>query len=284
MQNESQYDYVSFDNPPVAEVALTVQFEAGTVGAEALGQFAMEVRAELPKRQHQMVAPAIAETFDKAIIAPPFEIQMESESQLPRTLFLSEDGVQLVQLQHDRLTLNWREVGAGGEYPRYVALRRRFLDLLSLLASSLEDQEHELVVNTSEVTYVNPIEYVGKKGGHADLAKIINRLRTRPRDAFLPVAEDAQLNARWRIPGDELDVPGEAPAGRLYLSATPGLRPPENAPIYLVNLTARVLPSAGDLENAMKALDVGHKWVVCGFKDLTTSQMHRRWGLKEGAS
>ncbi len=31
----------------------------------------------------------------------------------------------------------------------------------------------------------------------------------------------------------------------------------------------------------MQALDLGHKWVVLGFKDLTTSKMHRRWGLNE---
>ena len=71
----------------------------------------------------------------------------------------------------------------------------------------------------------------------------------------------------------------------------PGLRPPgtlpsgsaipEPTPIYLVNLTARVMPRRSTVDGAMKALDVGHEWVVMGFKDLTTSEMHKHWELRE---
>jgi hypothetical protein len=138
-------------------------------------------------------------------------------------------------------------------------------------------------VNVCEVTYVNPIEDPGPGASdgvgqtHPDLAEIINRFRPRPPDAFLPEAEDAQLQARWRIPAEEIGCSGD-PAGRLHLSVAPGLKPPDNTPIYMANLTARVMPEAGTADSVMKALDVGHKWVVLGFTDLTTDRMHQHWG------
>jgi uncharacterized protein (TIGR04255 family) len=282
-RRSSKYDLVSFEHPPVAEVALSVQFPPDTVDVEALGLFGRAVRRELPVRQRQPIAPPMVETFDLVPLPQTIEIHLEGPTSLPRTWFLSEDGVQLVQLQHDRMTMNWRELDRDVDYPRYVKLRERFEEILRHLTDALDELGQPHPVNLCEVTYVNPVDDETPRtpaAGHPDLAKIINRLRTRPRDAFLPEAEDAQLQARWRIPAQEL-AREDPPGGRLYLSAAPGFKPPENAPIYLVNLTARVIPSHGDSANVLQALDVGHKWVVLGFKDLTTPRMHKRWGLKE---
>jgi uncharacterized protein (TIGR04255 family) len=263
-----------------------MQFAPETFDIEAFGQFARETHEELPERQRQPVLPPIAETFEKVAAPPPMEVRLEPPTALPRTWFLSKDGVQLVQLQHDRLTLNWRELQQGVEYPRYGQLRERFRELLSLLTAGLEQIGKDYAVNLCEVTYVNTVELSPEtagppgRGGHPQLASIINRVGQRLEDAFLPQAEDAQLAIRWRIPGSEIGRE-EPPAGRLYLVASPGVKPPKFLPIYLVNLTAHVIPTVGDTDGALRALDVGHKWAVLGFKDLTTPEMHRFWGLKE---
>jgi uncharacterized protein (TIGR04255 family) len=264
-----------------------MQFAPETFDVEAFGRFARKTHEELPERQRQPNMPPITETFDKVTAAPSIEIRLEAPTALPRTWFMSKDGVQLVQLQHDRLTLNWRDLDRGLDYPRYGQLRQRFTELLKLLTEGLEEVGQGHGVNLCEVTYVNPIEVPQRiaRGSvdpavHPDLAKIINRLRPRPSGAFLPQAEDAQLVARWRIPGSEIGRE-DAPAGRLYLNAAPGLKPPKFTPIYLVNVTAHVIPTVGDSDGALRALDIGHRWAVLGFKDLTTPQMHRLWGLKE---
>jgi len=283
-RRSSKYDLVSFEHPPVAEVAISVQFAPETVDVEVLGLFSSEVRKELPVRQRQPVSSPMVETFDRMPTSPSFEIRIDEPTSFPRTWFLSEDGTELVQLQHDRFSLNWRELDRGVEYPGYERLRDRFTQLLDRLAALLKEEVGTRpVINLCEVTYVNPVEpQTGARSDqHPDLAKIINRLRPRPKDAFLPEAEDAQLHARWRIPAQETDREGAPAAGRLYLAATPGLKPATGAPIYLVNLTARVFPSGDGADDALNALDVGHKWVVLGFKDLTTAPMHRRWGFKE---
>lgn len=283
MPDSPQYDLVSFEHPPVQEVVLSAQFAPETFDVEAFGRFATDVHGELPQRQRQPVLPAMSETFERITAAPSMEIRLEPPTSLPRTWFLSSDGVQLVQLQHDRLTLNWREAEQGVEYPRYGRLRERFRDLLTRL-TGLDEVGHGYDVNLCEVTYVNTIELPknaqSEAPEHPQLAEIINRIGPRPQDAFLPPAEDAQLIVRYRIPGSEVGKEG-VPAGRVYLQATPGLKPPKFTPIYVVNVTTHVIPAVGDIDGALQALDVGHKWAVLGFKDLTTAEMHRLWGLKE---
>ncbi len=280
----SRFNLVEFERPPVVEVILSVQLPADTVDLEVYGRFAQETREELPRRSRQPLTPPVEETFDRPRAHRSIEIHLEGPDSLPRITFESENGVQLVQLQHDRLTLNWRGREPGMPYPRYKVLRKRFQQLLKRLTDALDDIEQPHPINLCEVTYVNPIEYPGagttdRVGRtHPDLANIINRLRPRPRGAFLPEAEDAQVQARWRIPAEALGGKGTA-AGRLHLSVAPGLKPPGDTPIYLVNLTARIMPTRGTVDKAMQALDVGHEWVVLGFKDLTTSQMHKHWGL-----
>lgn len=276
---------------------MAAQFPSETIDLETYGRFASRIRDELPRRSRQAVVPRNDEKFDQPQVQASFEIRLEGQADLPRIMFESESRVEVVQLQPHRLTLNWREAFAGARYPRYKALRKRFRQLLVLLFDALDEVGQPHPVELSEVTYVNPVEYPGDTAvdgigrTHPDLANIINRFKTRPSAAFLPEAEDAHLQVRWRIP----DRAGD-PVGRLHLSVEPGLRPsrsmspalavpnvapPELTPIYLVNLTARVMPKGATVDRAMKALDVGHEWVVLGFEDLTTVEMHEHWGLSK---
>lgn len=277
----SEFDLVSFERPPVAEVALCFQFPQHTIDLDVLALFSERVRADLPVRQLHPVVPPMVERFDALPALPTFEFHVDLPAALPRAWFLSKDGVRLVQLQHDRLTLNWRELRTDVPYPRYDELRARYDRLLDLLSACFESLDRQIPpVNLAEATYVNHVDAPAEGGvssAYADLADIINRVRHRPEGAFLPEAEDVQLNARWRIAGED----SQEPVGRLYLSASPGLQAPQNLPIYIVNLVARVLPSTEDRDGAWAALDRAHRYVVLGFKDITTEQAHRLWGLEE---
>ncbi len=79
-----------------------------------------------------------------------------------------------------------------------------------------------------------------------------------------------------------IGVVGEPPLGRLHVSIQPGWRKPDNAPIYVLELTARGAPTGIGMEGAQSFFDVGHDWIVRGFRDLTTSDMHKIWRLTNG--
>lgn len=272
---------VTFRRPPVAEVALTVQFSEPVVDWLVLAEFTVRTRSELPQTSQQPALPRIDETFDVVPGLPPFQITFEPQPPLPRTWFISGDGALLVQVQADRMSLNWRRTSHDAAYPRYDDLRSRFdahLDtLFACIAGAGRDAPS---IDVCEVAYVNPVEVPGRHRGpgHPDLAKVVNRLRPPRRDAFLPPAEDAQYQARFRIPSSS---GGDAPCGRLTVSAAPTLEQASSQPIYMVQLLARVLPDSGDVAAAGEALDRGHEWVVLGFKDVTTPAMHEIWGLME---
>lgn len=224
----------------------------------------------------------MVETFDQTPHAPRIELRLEPPASLPRFWFSSAKGVELVQIQHDRIVLNWRAESAAADYPRYDVLRKLFGSHVRWLSQHASKRGRTLVPNLCEVTYVNAIDIPGKSksGGHPELAKALSRVGKGRRGDFLPPPEDEQYQARWRIPGSELNA-GTRPIGRLFASINPALKPPENRPIYVMQLGGRVFPQRKGVAGALEALDLAHKWVVLGFEDLTTDQMQRSWGLKQ---
>jgi uncharacterized protein (TIGR04255 family) len=269
---------VDFEAPPVSEVVLSVQFATPAVDIAALAAFTTAVREAAPAISHQQVLPRMEETFDKPFFAPAFQI-IEQMASLPGTWFAGPDGY-LIQLQPDRLTLNWRREPNGAPYPGYAAIRSRFDSHLAALRDAVQGTGHQIpAIDICEVTYVNPIEIPGPHQAfrHPDLGRLINRLCAAPPDGFLGDPEDAQYQARWRI--QHPHVPDQA-IGRLYLAASPHVAGDMQTPLYLVNLTAHVLP---DKESTFDALNVAREYVVLGFKDLTTRDMHDHWQLKENS-
>ncbi|MGH9199462.1 MAG: TIGR04255 family protein, partial [Acidimicrobiia bacterium] len=234
------------------------------------------VKSELPESSQQPILPPMVERFDVALPTQGFEITFEAQAGLPRSWFISSDDARLVQLQPDRFSLNWRRSESARPYPHYGALRADMGRYVELLVQCVTDSgRRPPEINLVEVLYVNHVELPERQPhSHADLARIINRVRSSPEDAFLGTAEDTQFQARWRIPTVD------QPSGRLYLSAVPGLRPPGPVPIYVVNVTGRVLPKEGNLSGAMEALDLAHQWIVLGFVDVTTPEMHELWDLQ----
>lgn len=272
----SPFDLVRFARPPVAEVALTAQFREPVIDLATVGVFAEQIRKQFPNQsQRQPAAPIEPETFDQSPTPPPpFRIQFAQEVQLPRLWFESPNHDRLVQLQPDRLSVNWRLLdGDPTEYPHYSELRKTFQAQLKRLRAIVQRSGRELEVIACEVLYVNPIEPVGQAGPgmHPDLAMVLNRISRSPTKAFLGRPEDSQYHARWRIPG-----PDGQPAGRLYLSAEPAVSDSQKS-IYLVQLVGRTIPTTSQAKAVMNALDLGHEWVVRGFADVTTKAMHKIW-------
>jgi hypothetical protein len=90
--------------------------------------------------------------------------------------------------------------------------------------------------------------------------------------SFLPEAEDGAIRLRFVIRDR-----GVTPIGRLHVALQPGWKKADNSPILLMNLTARGAPLGEGISGAFDFFDLGHEWIVKGFADLTTAEMHRAW-------
>jgi uncharacterized protein (TIGR04255 family) len=272
-------DPVSFDAPPVSEVALGVQFAAPVADdAVALADFWPQIRDQFPDLERHEAIDRIDESFGPAAPSQQFQINLGVEPR--RYWFVSADKRWLVQVQPDRFVFNWRRQGDDEAYPRYRSLRRRFEELYRTFAASVG--EERLAANPPEwcaTTYVNNIlaSSSADPATRLPLGHIL-RFVSSPKSSVLPPLEDTALQQRHLLPSR---VPGEAPQGRLYIKANPAFRANDQLPGYVVELKVLARPDAHSRAAIMRCLDQGRDLIVRSFKDITTPAMHKQWGLQD---
>lgn len=267
----------AYQRPPVAEVALAVYFNPPmALRSVHMGRLWDRWRDRYPRAEDQPPLPPVAaENFPTG--PPAVSFQFMGGFPGTRVWYLSEAGDRLVQVQPDRLVLNWRRTAEGQPYPRYASLRPAFAQEVDELLGFLADEGlGDVSLDQAEVSYVNPVP-IEALGEPRDLARLIAPWSGQFSDAFLPIPEDASLRLRFRIP----DPASGEPAGRLYVEGntaihqSPGGQAPQE--VFMLQLFARGRTLGAGLPGALAFMDVGHDWVVRGFTSLTNKTMHTEW-------
>ncbi len=159
----------SFDAPPVVEMALGVQF-ASVAGLRGLELYPLwsRWRDQYPKVEEQPSLPPSTEV-DQSSGIPTVQLSLSTATPRVRYWFLSDAGSNLIQVQHDRLVVNWRRGDESGLYPRYQHMRNIFRDKATEFENFLaETSMGKLRINQAEVSYINAIEAPGDKIGQLD--------------------------------------------------------------------------------------------------------------------
>ena len=261
-----------FREPPVDETALSIQFSPiSGFGVPHFGLFWAKVRDEYARFEIQQPIASVTDQFEPGVrVGRQLGITLLELPEI-RCWFLDQSGNRLIQVQHDRFVLNWRKITGTESYPRYPSLRaslekewERFCDFLR--GEKLESPK----VNQCEVTYVNNIEYEKGWHGYGELDKVVAALATpKPKSRFLPDPERVNMQVVYRL---------EENAGRLYVSFVPVIRGRDGKEVLQMTLTARGAPQSSGDEDVFQWFDLGRKWVVRGFADFTTEEMHMIWG------
>jgi uncharacterized protein (TIGR04255 family) len=267
-----QFNLADFDNPPVVETVLSLQFEElSKLGVAHLGLFWRRVKDRFPKTEARPALAPIIERSSESIARGRIQFEIPETLEVPRLLLLNGAGSEMIQVQRDRFIKNWRKAGPEDQYPHYEpvikpAFERDFEEFQSFLA---EEQLGAVKVNQCEVTYVNHIvsgEGWQKLGDVDQIFTFWSRQAT-------PVPgrpEDFVIHIRFPITDEQ-----EQPIGRLHVDVQPALRASDNRPMYVMNLTAR-----GQYGPGFEFFDIGRKWIVKSFEQLTTEHMHRIWRKK----
>src|ERR1700756_213227 len=143
-----------FKKPPVSEVVLGIQFPS-IVTPVHLGAYYQKVKDRFPKTQTLPPILPVIETFGTVPLSTAqFAI---TQGMQPRIWFLSEDDNYLIQLQSDRLLVNWRAGTKGAPYPHFEAVQQVFLTALDELEALLAQDNVTAAVNQCELVYINPI-------------------------------------------------------------------------------------------------------------------------------
>ena len=259
-----------FSAPPVMETVLGVEFaRLENWAVPYFGIFWNEVKEQFPKYSVKPPLDPQVEQFDKPKPSSGPQISLLSEPEI-RCLFIDSDDRTLIQVQGNRFTYNWLKTGPADSYPHYNEGIRPAFERAWGQFSEFVQGNHLGQVNVvqCEVTYINHLE-VGK-GWHAasDLAGVFPCWLGKTSGGFLPPPENVGFDVIYRIPNE---------TGRLRVSMKPAIRNEDGAEILQLTLTARGKPAGSDLESVLSWLDMGRQWVVRGFTDFTSSQMHRLW-------
>jgi uncharacterized protein (TIGR04255 family) len=256
-----------FEAPPVAELALSVQFhKLPKLRAPVLAEW-KELRERFPIWEEQRPWPTQSEVF--GLRAPQMEIGIDFDVPSPRAFFYNAARTEAVQIQQNALVRNWRRGSDSDSYPRYETIKAGFReDFERLQRFVAEHQLGEVVPIQCEVTYVNHVPI-----SDLSVAEILPGCTGRQSDGYLPPAEGMQSGTRYVMTDD-----GGRPLGRLHVIAQEGMGAEGRA--LQLSLVARGAPQGKDSQAVVDWLDLGHEWAVRGFASVTGEAAHRFWKRK----
>jgi len=247
----------TFNKPPVVETVLAIQFEELTgFRSVHFGSYFEMVRTRFPHAEDHPRLPPIVELFPGRAPLPSFELSSLTQ---PQRLWCRDDEQgRLIQLQPDRLALNWRRAPGSSCYPGFAETSTQFLSELSELNGLVHQVGLGSIRETvCEVTYVNEIPLSGQSIAER-FRSVFSGIDCQHSDDWLPQPELISLHRTFVI--------GEQ-RGRLYAEANVKFKPRTNEPVIFLAMTARVIRSAE--ASTAEDLRLAHDWVVNGFVSLT---------------
>lgn len=276
MTPKPEFKLPEFSEPPVIETVIGVQFAP----LEALsilhyGMYWTKIRSDYPEHSVQPPLGSASESFKDEqttpLMPPTFEIGFLKEPEI-RCWFIESSKNRLIQVQKDRFIHNWRKLKDDDVYPRYDNLKPKFVEEWQRFCEFLNNEKIGIPeVNQCEVTYINHIEIGRGWKSFGEVNKVVSYWHGKSLEGFLPNPEKMDLSVDYVIPGRK---------GRLHIVMRPGIRKEDARDILYLELTARGSPNSSSLEGILEWFDLGHEWIVRGFTDFTTQEMHKIWGRK----
>lgn len=274
-QSMSETTLPDFDNPPVVETVLGVQFDAVDDLTNAhLGAFWSEVKNEWPEVQH---APPLETQFERFEEEPPSWLSAALQFQVTqdpscRILMRNATGDRMIQVQKSRFHYNWVGGHQGRTYPRYDDVRPEFDKAYDRFLKFLKKMGIGVVTpNQWEVTYVN---HVPKEVGLWESPSEWNTLFS-----DLPQLGDLGEIASLEGLQGEWHYEITPKKGRLHVQILSGVQTgpsTEKRELLVMKLTARgAIDGSIDLNNG---LNLGRQTIVRAFSSLISSKARTHWG------
>lgn len=250
----------SYKSPPVIEVVCGINFnKIKDFKAAHFGLFWQKLRSDYPKCQH-------ASPLGFPPKPPDLDVDPEFPFPLPRIWFINEKENGLIQLQNDRFLYNWRKILPDEVYPRYRMVISDFKTNLNIFKTFLEEEGLGSISPIEcELTYVNHIPKGEGWESAGDIHDVLSDLGWRSDvERFLPEPRNLGWRASFVLPED---------GGRLNVQLEQKIRQFDKKPLFVLKLIARGLGADKTEDAIWNWFDLAHKWIVCGFTDLTNTKI-----------
>ena len=261
-------DLPDYDQPPVVEVALAIQFKSA-IGFRSfdLGKVAACWSDRLPEVSERPPLGPMAVEFEGPTVA--FKVSEETET--PRLWLMNEQGSQLLQLQQDRLVVNWRRLPSDTPYPHYGSIREFLVEAWNRLTAVVHDLGRTVPEpSICEVQYVNHLDKHSGWRSVGDTPAVIAPWDGSMSDGFLPPAREAGLSLLFELPDGRGWLAVDGRSGQLR----------HGRRAMTLNLVSRGHAASPDLAGVLDFMDLAHEWIVRGFTSITTVEAHKHWRRK----
>jgi uncharacterized protein (TIGR04255 family) len=264
-------DLPEFDRPPVAEVALGVQFQTlPSLRAAHLGLLWERYKDEYPGLEEHPPLDSAIEQFDTISVEPVLDVRVLDAPLVPRCWFLAPARDRLIQVQQDRFTHNWRRVASAANYPRYETLRGAFISHFATFIKFVEEEDLGKVnVNQAEITYVNHLRLGEGWARIGELHKVIRMWSPNYGAGLSSEPENVRLAERHILSNDQ------GPFGRLHISLDPVISRDQGEAAVLLTLTVRGRPMGEGRAQAFSWLHDA-AW-LCGWPRYRAALAYRVW-------
>jgi uncharacterized protein (TIGR04255 family) len=263
-------DLPDYDDPPVNEVVIGIQFDHTTITGAHVGLFWEKLRHEFPKVSEQPPLEPRIESFQpRRYSAPILDFAFWRGS---RHWLTSEDDVHVIQIQADRFVYNWRRGPHNAIYPHFEVLQEKFWVIAEEWSAFLKGMGNTLKLTQWEVSYIN---HILTPDGHPTLADVLSFWGEELDYAMGGDAEAGRMEAQ------KILTENNSPWARMYVNITTAIRF-DQTPLIAFELTVRGPPGDGDAwASAHDRLFKGRHQIVTAFDALTTRKMHTIWGKRE---
>jgi uncharacterized protein (TIGR04255 family) len=276
MSNSTQQPPLpDYDNPPIVEVVLGVQFDRLRAFKNAhLGAFWKALdEAEWPSVVDvPPLSPQFERFTEEARRIRGVELHL-TQDPTSRVQIKNKQGDRMIQVQNGRFHFNWLGEG-GGKYPKYNKVQAEFdLYLRQFVEFINTEKIREFKPNQWEVTYLNhiPKGTVWKTPHEWGFFQPLDRISSVP-----GLAQIEGFEGEWHfvIPPDR---------GRLHIQWRHGVSAAtEQQEVIVLTFTARgPLAENSDLPGILQGLDLGHEVIVRSFGSLMSKRANEFWERKK---
>lgn len=183
----------------------------------------------------------------------------------PLFWLLDESGHHLIQIQRDRLVVNWRKLSPDESYPSFDSILPRWQAAWSAFERAVAMLGLDpLAPNACELTYFNAIE-----PAPTEIGELVSAWSAVHSDAFLPSPTEMRMAVGYPLPDD---------GGLLTMELSPAIRQDTGAGAVVFRVSARGWPVEPTHDAVLQFFDIAHEWIVRGFASFTTPTMHHLWG------
>lgn len=263
----SKKSLVDFDDPPVNEVVCGVGFRPlNQLIAPYIGLWWSEHRKDFPNVRK--ANPILG------------YVEREALSLFERTMLVSRDETQMIQLQPTRFYYNWIKAQETQIYPRYSQVYKAFVDWLAKFIQFVATNDVGVIDQVEyNLTYVNIIPQGHGWNSFKDIHKVLPDICWKKTRKRRYVSEPADFNFRYIFP--IRDQPG-----RVTATIQRGIPKADQLPVLRLELAAQATVADGLPKHSEQSraqwFEAAREAIVLGFLDLTDEHVQvKYWGRRD---